>query len=115
MTISEAKKHHDIEGDILYIEFESERSAKGIQLTENIVLRVDPESGEVLGLAIHNFAQIAAQNLSDPLTGLPASNMTLREPLLRALNSKPLKDFLVLHYDALSLGPALLPHVTKAA
>lgn len=109
MTIAKVKKHYDSEGDILYVEFEPVRLAKGIQLTENIVLRVDPVSGEVWGLAIHNYTKIVAQDIADPLTGLPPSDTALYKALFQAFNAKPLNDFLLLHRSAISLGPALLP------
>ncbi len=108
---AKVKKHYDAEGDILYIEFKPRHSARGIQLTENIILRVDPSSGDALGLAIHNYTKIATQGLADPLTGLPTFDKTL----LQTLDSKPLSDFLILQRGAISLGLALMPQATKAA
>lgn len=112
MITTEINKHYDSEGNILYIEFKSASSAKGIQLTENIVLRVDSTSGDMLGLAIHNYTKIATQRLADPLTGLPTTNS---QALLQAFGSKPLSDFLILQDGTIALGPALLPQAAKAA
>jgi len=81
-----AKIWYDTESDILYIEFKPAPSARGIQLTENIVLRVDLSSGDALGLAIHNYTKIAAQGLADPLTGLPTID---HQALLRLLTRNP--------------------------
>jgi len=106
------KKQYDVESDILYIKFASASSAKGVQLTENILLRLDPISGEALGLAIHNYTKITAQGLADPLIGLPNSD---HETLLRLFNSEPLNKLLVLKRDTVSLGPALIPEMAKAA
>lgn len=112
MTRTKINKYYDTESDILYIEFKPAPSARGIQLTENIVLRVDLSSGDALGLAIHNYTKIAAQGLADPLTGLPTID---HQALLQTLDSKPLSDFLVLRRGAIALGPALLPQAAKAA
>ncbi|NJN94620.1 MAG: DUF2283 domain-containing protein [Anaerolineales bacterium] len=112
MTTTKVKKNYDDESDIFYIEFKPTRSAKGIQLTENIVLRIDPSSGEALGLAIHNYTKIAASGVADPLTGLPTTG---NQTILQILTSKPLNNFLVLQRGAVTLGPALLPHAAKAA
>ena len=106
------KKNYDDEGDILYIEFKPASSAKGIQLTENIVLRVDPSSGDALGLAIHNYTKMATRGMADSLTGLPVTDNHL---ILQSLTSKPLNDFLVLQRGAIALGPALLPQAARAA
>jgi uncharacterized protein YuzE len=112
MTVTKIEKHYDEEGDILYIEFKPADSVRGIQLTENIVLRADPASGDVVGLAIHNYTKIAVQQLADPLTSLSVFD---NKTLLETLTSKPLSNFLTLQQDAISLGPALLPQVAKAA
>jgi uncharacterized protein YuzE len=111
MATTKINKYYDSEGDILYIDFKPAASAKGIQLTQNILLRVDGATGNALGLAIHNYTKIAAQGLVDSLTGLPSTDNQI---VLQALNSKPLNEFLLLQRGTITLGPALLPQEAKA-
>lgn len=105
------KRYYDEEGDIFYLELKSANSVKGIQLTENIVLRIEPDSGEALGLAIHNYTKLATHGVADPLTRLSIFD---DEPLLRILTSEPFDKLLVLQGDVISLGPALMPQPVQA-
>ena len=46
---------YDAEGDILYLSFGSPIEATGCQLSDQILLRLVPDSSEVTGLTIFNF------------------------------------------------------------
>ena len=49
--------HYDSEADVLYVSFGSPRVAEGIDLGENTILRVDPDTGEIVGITIINFSK----------------------------------------------------------
>ena len=52
---SEATVHYDAEADVLYISFGKPRKAEGIDMGEGTILRVDPETGEVVGITLLDF------------------------------------------------------------
>ena len=45
----------DQEGDVLYISFGEPRKAVSKELKNDIAIRVDPKSGEIIGFTILNF------------------------------------------------------------
>lgn len=84
---------YDPEGDILYITFGQPTSATGYQLSDQVLLRVDPETQEAAGLTIFNFSvhTRAAQDI--PLPALEA-DPALKSFLLPLLVSPPVNHFL---------------------
>lgn len=50
--MKEPSIRYDEEGDILYIAFRPGQKALGINLTEHILLRFDPETKEAVGLTL---------------------------------------------------------------
>ena len=47
---------YDAEGDILFVTFGERQSAKGYQVSDQILLRVKPGGSEPAGLTLFNFA-----------------------------------------------------------
>ena len=47
---------YDAEGDILFVTFGERQSARGYQVSNQILLRVKPGSSEPAGLTLFNFA-----------------------------------------------------------
>jgi uncharacterized protein YuzE len=119
-------RYYDPEGDILYLEFRTRSGpSKGIQLTDNIVIRVDSDTGAILKLVIHNYSRLVALSRDGhqtfAITELPASTSRLGRAILEALQSQPLNEFVELVPAAptaplhLSLTGKLLPrsHLTS--
>ncbi len=46
---------YDGEGDTLYVSFGDSRGATGYQISDQVLLRMDPDSDEPTGLTIFNF------------------------------------------------------------
>ncbi len=48
----EVTKQYDAEADVLYVSFGEPRPAAGWEPEEDIIVRQDPESGEIVGVTI---------------------------------------------------------------
>lgn len=84
---------HDPEDDILYLTFGQPTAATGYQLSDQILLRVDPKTQCAAGLTIFNYSIHAATARKLPLPGVeedPAAKPTL----LRILTTSPVSHFL---------------------
>jgi uncharacterized protein YuzE len=51
---------YDPEGDILFVTFGPPAPATGCQKSDQILLRVNPDSGQAAGLTILNFSKAVA-------------------------------------------------------
>ena len=111
------ERFYDALGDILYLDFPKSRKINmGIEIADDIILRVDPDTLIPTKLVIHNYTKIVAENLEGrtdfeiTLSAIPAK---YRVAVLRALRSAPLNEFLELRGSAkrprLALTSALLP------
>jgi uncharacterized protein YuzE len=49
--------HYDADADVLYISFGEPRPAEGLDIGDGTILRVDPETEEVVGLTILDFTK----------------------------------------------------------
>jgi uncharacterized protein YuzE len=49
--------HYDAETDVLYISFGEPKPAEGLDIGDGTILRVDPETEEVVGLTILDFSR----------------------------------------------------------
>ena len=49
--------HYDSEADVLYISFGEPRPAEGLDIGDGTILRVDPETEEVVGLTVLDFTK----------------------------------------------------------
>ena len=63
---------YDQEADVLYVSIGDPRPAISRELGDDVLLRVDPETGEVVGLTVLNLSS------RDNLSGLPIE-IALRE------------------------------------
>lgn len=109
----ETQIRYDEESDALQLTFVPGRSATGIELNENILLRVDRTAGEAVGITIFNFAVLAQPTemgpRSVPLSGLAELDPQLREMALSILQRSPVSDYLKLSaYAPSSSNPAEL-------
>lgn len=84
---------YDPEGDILYITFGQPTAATGYQLSDQILLRVDPQTQRAAGLTIFNFS-IHAHNAQEILLPGIEEDPEVKSFLLQILTSPPVTRFL---------------------
>ena len=91
---------YDEEADILEIFFGENGPATGIELTEQMILRVDQKQRRALSLMLLHFSILSEQTeygpRSFPLDKLDRLPEELRELVLRLLTSLPVSQFLKL-------------------
>ena len=92
---------YDAEGDILYITFGTPRSSTGYQLSDQILLRMDPETGTPAGLMIFNFLHHAGSE-----SGIELGE--IEEEVIPALSSEPISRFLRVLNDGDRISAHLL-------
>lgn len=78
---------YDAEGDILYITFGTPRPATGYQLSDQILLRMDPENDTPASLTIFNFLHHIG-------SGADIELAELEDDLMQVLSSQPVSRFL---------------------
>lgn len=49
--------HYDREADVMYFYFHHPRKAKTVELDEDFLLRLDPETEEIIGLTVISFSR----------------------------------------------------------
>jgi len=84
---------YDPEGDILYITFGQPTEATGYQLSDQILLRVNPQTQEVAGLTIRNFSLHTHTAQEIPLPEID-EDPAVKPLLLQLLSSPPVTHFL---------------------
>ena len=92
---------YDAEGDTLYIAFGNARPATGYQLSDQILLRMDPESDTPAGLTIFNFLRHVG---SGARIGLPE----LEDGLMQVVSSEPVSRFMEIQSDGDKVTARLL-------
>ena len=61
---------YDPEGDVLYVTFGQPAASTGYQLSDQILLRVDPKTQLASGLTILNYSHHATASREIPLPGI---------------------------------------------
>ena len=84
---------YDPEGDILYITFGQPIAATGYQLSDQLLLRVDPQTQRAAGLTIFNFSVHAHTTHALPLPGVE-EDPKIKPALLQILGAPPVAHFL---------------------
>ena len=54
---------YDAEADVLYISFGEPQKAEGIDIGEGIIVRIDPQNREVIGLTIIGLRERTLKNI----------------------------------------------------
>jgi uncharacterized protein YuzE len=102
--MAEPTIHYDAESDTVYIAFQEGKSATGIGLNDDILLRIDKQAGEAVGITIFNFAALSQPTdvgpRSFPLSGLESLPDDLRELVIDILRREPVSSYL--HLSAYS-------------
>lgn len=93
---------YDENEDILDIFFGENKPATGVELTEHILLRLNPKTGQVISLTLLHFSILTEQTeygpRSYPLDKLEELPEDLRELVFRALTTAPVNQFLKLSH-----------------
>ena len=55
---------YDDEADVLYISIGEPRSAEGVDIGEGVIVRIDPENREVIGLTILGISKKVLKELT---------------------------------------------------
>ena len=84
---------YDPEGDILYITFGQPMAATGYQLSDQLLLRVDPQTQQAAGLTIFHFSVHTHMTHEIPLPGLE-EDPEVKPSLMTILGSPPVTHFL---------------------
>lgn len=108
----EAVFNYDEISDTLTISFFPGESATGIELNDNILLRINKQQQYAVSLSIFNYSILAQKTetglRSLPLTGLQELSAALRETVLAILLKKPLSDLLAVSTYTPSLSERVL-------
>ena len=92
---------YDADGDILYITFGTPRPATGYQLSDQILLRMDPGSDTPAGLTIFNFLHHAGSE-----SGIELGE--IEDDVMPVLSSEPVSRFLRIRSDGDEITARLL-------
>jgi hypothetical protein len=111
--MNETKINYDEEGDVLYVSFERSEHVTGIELADNILLRLDTGkttggAPKAVGLTFISFARMMEHYRDKPLS-VPLANLRdlpeeLWQAVLAVMTTPPVSDFL-------SIGLFLSPQV----
>ena len=89
---------YDEPSDTVYVAFAPGVSATGLELNENILLRVDAAGRRAIGITFFNYSVLAQQTelgpRSFPLSGLASLTPEMRELAVSLLHSAPLREYL---------------------
>jgi uncharacterized protein YuzE len=92
--------NYDEVSDTLYISFEPNTKATGIELNDHILLRIDKAERKAIGLTFFEYSVLAQKTevgpRSFPLTGLVELSDELRELVLYILQQPPVNRVLSL-------------------
>jgi uncharacterized protein YuzE len=109
--------HYDEPSDTLHIAFMPGQGATGLELNENILLRVDKRTRTAVGLTVFNYSLIAQRTEMGPrsyaLTGLSELSPEMRTLALDLLLSQPVSDFLSISAYSPMGNPAALVPITS--
>jgi uncharacterized protein YuzE len=98
---------YDPEGDVLYVNFGQPTASTGYQLSDQILLRVDPKEQSASGLTIFNYSHHASAAREIPLPGIKEQD-DIKALLLNILGSAPVNQFLTIVTRAGGISANLL-------
>ena len=115
--------NYDETSDTLYVSFEPGAQATGIELNDNILLRVDKDQCKAIGLTFFNYSILAQKAdfgpRSFPLTGIALLSGDLQEIVMEIISSSPVSEILSLSTYTPSFSEAIpitllhVPQVTE--
>lgn len=103
--------NYDETSDTLYISFIPNVKATGIELNEHILLRIDKENRQAIGLTFLNYSILIQKAdfgpRSFPLTGLTKLSEETREIVMEIIEKSPVKEILSLSTFTPSFSEAI--------
>lgn len=97
-VMAKRKINYDEMSDSLYVSFEAGTKATGIELNEHILLRIDKNKRNAVGLTFFEYSLLAQKTELGPrsfaLTGLSELSGDLRQIVLDILLCPPMSDIL---------------------
>ena len=105
---------YDPDGDILYVTFGQPTASTGYQLSDQILLRVDPKMQRATGLTIFNYSHHAAASRQISMPGIE-EHSDVKPLLLGILGSAPVSQFLSVTAGDKGLIATLLSPSLQAA
>ncbi len=97
-TMKQPQTSYDEISDTLYVSYEPDQEATGIELNDHILLRIDVGGRKVVGITILDYSIVAQRTemgpRSFPLTGLQELPEDLQEITLEILSQPPASEFL---------------------
>lgn len=109
--MNQPKIKYDEISDTLTVVFVSGKPSTGIELTNNILLRIDVQARQAVSLNFFDYSILSQTtdigSRSFPLTGLTTLPKNLQETTLEILQSKPVCDFLQLSAYTLSINETI--------
>jgi len=119
--MNEIKINYDEEADVLYVSFGRSEHVTGVELADNILLRLDTGKAtgtapRAVGLTFISFERMMAHDrdrpLSVPLANLRSLPEDLWQAVLAVITTPPVSDFLAV---GLSLSPQAPPLPERVA
>lgn len=98
---------YDPEGDILYVTFGQPTTATGHQLSDQLLLRINPQTGKAAGLTIFNYSIHAKTGQDIPMPGLE-EEPEVKARLMPVLAAPPVSHFLRVIENKQGVRAALL-------
>lgn len=86
---------YDPDGDILYVNFGQPTASTGYQLSDQILIRVEPTTQTASGLTIFNYSHHTSVSREIPLPGVE-EQIEVKALLLNLLTSAPVNQFLTI-------------------
>lgn len=103
--------NYDEISDTLYISFIPNVKATGIELNDHILLRIDKESRQAVGMTFFNYSILIQKAdfgpRSFPLIGLAKLSEETREMVMEIMGNSPVKEILSLSTFTPSFSEAL--------
>jgi uncharacterized protein YuzE len=108
---------YDEPSDTLHVAFAPGRSGTGLELNENILLRVDRTERTAIGLTVFNYSLLAQRTEMGPrsfaLTGMVDLPEDLRDLALSLLLCGPVSEFLSISAYSPDANPAEVVPITS--
>jgi hypothetical protein len=117
-TMDSYTYEYDPESDVLDVYFGPKRPAWTIELTGNVMLSIDRQTGKATALSLLDFTELIRPTplgpRSFPLTGLADLPLTERDMVIRALTTPPVSRWLdVSSVQSLPDSPFAVTHLEK--
>jgi len=109
--MSQPTINYDETSDTLYVSFEPGAQATGIELNDNILLRIDKDRRKAIGLTFLNYSLLAQKAdfgpRSFPLSGMSHLSSGLQEIVMEIISNSPVKEILSLSTYTPSFSEAI--------